>query len=177
MGHDHNGTRQMGKVGRGITAEIGGNTLGHVANVRKPLTNVRLVHVPKRFGIALDHLVEHELGVAALVTDLGLDLIDQDLVADKKEVSVEDLGVTLADDAGNALLKILDLGLGLLQGHVETLDLRVYAVGGKAHLDRHSVDLTDHQRRSDNDPRRNTDAVETHRPLAACGLSPLRNHL
>jgi hypothetical protein len=127
VGHQHLGLFLLFLVfQRFRAAEVVDDPLHDVLHVRGLGAQVGIVHAAQHFHVVLHDHIKDVLHILVAPEQLRLDLLENDLVLEKKNMGVKNGGVLFPGYLDHALAQGPDLLRGGLQCLVETHQLRVY---------------------------------------------------
>jgi hypothetical protein len=158
MGHQDDGTLAPRAPGLCPAEKVVEEMLPHLAQIPPPLPQILMTHGLKDVFEPVKGHLKGPFGVPSFPADMVHSRLNQHLIAQEKEVGLEDPQMLLREVGGQTSAEPRELLSGLLESLPEALHLGLYLIGADAVAGDlrapsvHEVDLTPGNPRRDPDP-------------------------
>ena len=112
-----------GKLARAFPKQISQNPLGHILDIHRPLAQIRIIDLRKRFAVLFNNLMKRRLDVDVVFFKMPEHLVDERAVLDHQQMGVKNRGVFRADGDRHPLLDFQQIRAGGHQSRLEPGDL------------------------------------------------------
>ncbi len=154
--------------------QVAQNAAGHVANVRRALPQIIVLHLQQRLRIPLGHLHQHFFDVPALLPHFAVHVVHEARIIHHLQVRLENAGAFPAHRFPHPFLDVVKLPAGLDQGRFQPDHFARHILRRNRVFRQRIVAALENQDRPRHHPRRDPDSLEFEIPLLRHALSPRR---